>query len=69
MDIFYMVAMKTRNGKTLFLMEGQTINSMKWTFDKQEAVWFELPIQAENFAREYFRNFNNWFIEEIEWKI
>lgn len=67
-DTFYSITMKTKNNKKLYLKEGKG-NSLEWTFNRDECIWFELEQQAINCAKNYFKNFNNWFIEEFEYHI
>ena len=63
---FYVICMKTKNNYKLYL-SCSFGKSMKWD-NKEEACWFENYEEAERFAKQYFKNFNKWFIEEIECK-
>lgn len=63
---WYIIAMKTKSEKTIYLKEGKG-NNLEWTFDKNEGIWFEFKEQAEKLAKKYFKDFDNWFIEEFEY--
>jgi len=63
---WYVIAMKTKTEKTIYLKEG-TNNNLEWTFDRNEGIWFELEEQAEKLAKDYFKGFDKWFIEEFEY--
>jgi len=65
---FTVITMKTKNGKTLYLKEGFG-KSLEWTFNKQEAIWFPLVIDAEKCAKNYFKTFNNYGFETFEYYI
>lgn len=62
---FSLISMQTKNGKTIYL--GEQGNSLGWTFDYNEALWFNTNDEAERFARDYFKNFKNWKIKEIDY--
>jgi hypothetical protein len=62
-EYFYVITMKTKNGKTIYL--GEQGNKLGWSFDYDEAIWFETLEDSENFARDYFKYFKNWEIKEI----
>ena len=53
MDDFSIVTMKTRTGKQLYLKSGKG-NAVEWTFDKQDAIWFQTEEEAEKFCKNYF---------------
>jgi hypothetical protein len=70
-DVFYRVTMKTKGGKKLYLCENswygknaEKINC-KWEFTKANALWFETKREAERFCKEYFKNFDNYEIEDF----
>ena len=63
---WYVVAMNTKKNQTLYLKEGKE-NSFKWTFELNESIWFETKEQAEKLAKDYFKNFDKWFIKEFEY--
>lgn len=67
-DLFYVVAMNTKKGKTLYLKEGHN-NNFEWTFDFQESIWFETEKDTKKFANDYFKNFKDWFVKEIYFNI
>lgn len=63
------ITMKTKEGKTLYLSEDKILKSnkllCKWTFNKNEALGFETEKEAENFAKDYFKNFNDWGYDSL----
>lgn len=63
------ITMKTKEGKTLYLSEDRVTKQdkliCKWTFNKQEALGFETEKEAENFAKDYFKNFTNWGYDSL----
>lgn len=64
---WYVISMKTKNNKIIYLGEGKN-NNLEWTFDRDESIWFENEYQAKDFATDYFINFDKWFIQEFEYK-
>lgn len=65
MEIFSVIAMKTKTDKNLYLMASETKeDKLEWTFDINEAIWFNTDEEANNFANKYFKNFNDWFITD-----
>ena len=64
-EIFYVITMNTKKGKRIYLKEGNN-NSYEWTFDREQAIWFELEEQANMFASDYFKNFKEWYITDLE---
>ena len=61
---FYRIIMKTYDNKKLYLKDGIG-NSCEWTFNKHDAIWFETEKEAQIFAKKYFKNFNNYEIENF----
>ena len=60
---FSLISMQTKNDKTIYLEEQG--NSFGWTFNYNDALWFNTNDEAERFAKNYFKNFKNWEIKEI----
>ena len=60
--IFYRITMNTYNNKKLYL-KASIGNSCEWTFNKEEAIWFETDKEAKEFCDIYFKNFNKYEIE------
>ena len=60
--IFYRITMNTYNNKKLYL-KASIGNSCEWTFNKEEAIWFETDKEAKEFCDTYFKNFNKYEIE------
>ena len=57
---FYTI--KLQEDKTIYLRA--TENGFKW--DKlEEAIFWQTWRDAEEFAKNYFKNYNNWIIEEV----
>ena len=65
MDDFSIVTMKTKTGKKLYLKSGKG-KAAEWTFDKQDAIWFQTEEEAEKFCKNYFKNFKDYEIEYIK---
>ena len=61
---FSLISTQTRNGKTIYL--GEKGNSFGWVFDYNEALWFNTNEEAERFAIDYFKNFKNWEIKDVD---
>lgn len=62
--IFYRITMKTYDNKKLYL-KASIGNSCEWTFNRQDAIWFESDKDAQEFASKYFKNFSNYEIEQF----
>lgn len=65
-DLFSRIIMKTRDGRKLYLKDGIG-NSKEWTFNLEEAIWFDTRSEAEKFAKGYFKSFKNYEIEDFEY--
>ena len=65
MDDFSIVTMITKTGKKLYLKAGNG-NAVEWTFDEQDAIWFQTEEDAENFCKNYFKNFKDYEIESVK---
>ena len=61
---FSLITTQTKNGKTIYL--GEKVNSFGWTFNYNDALWFNTNDEAERFARDYFKNFKDWEVKEID---
>lgn len=68
LEEFFIITMKTNKDRTLYL-ESNIGNSCKWTFNKEDAIWFNTSFDAERFCTRYFKNFKNYKIEPIEYYI
>lgn len=64
-NIFYAITMQTYNGKTLYLKTTGYGNSLEWTFNYDEAIWYETADEAEKVAKKYFKKFKNWEIKSV----
>lgn len=64
-EYFSIITMKTKTGKILYAKAGHG-KSIEWTFDKKDAIWFQSEADAKNFCKEYFKNFKDYEIQNIE---
>lgn len=62
-EYFSVITMKTKNNKILYL--GEQGNKLGWSFDYNEAIWFNTFEEAENFAKDYFKYFDKWEVKEV----
>lgn len=67
MEIFFRIFMNTKFNGKLYLRADKG-NSCKWD-KKSKAIWFNTYSEAEKFCKQYFKNFNNYQIEEFEYNI
>lgn len=61
MNEFFIVYMKTKTGKNIYLMTNG-VDNFEWTFKKQDAIFFSTEKEAKNFCKNYFKNFTKWKI-------
>ena len=64
MEIFLIIAMKTKTNKNLYLSENGTNGKLEWSFNINDAIWFNTDQDANKFADKYFKNFHDWFITD-----
>lgn len=64
---FSLITMKTKNNKIIYL--GEQGNTIGWSFDYNDAFWFNTNEEAEKFAKDYFKHFSEWEIKTIEYVI
>lgn len=64
-EYFNIITMKTKTGRTLYAKAGHG-KSIEWTFDKQDAIWFQTEEEAEKFCKNYFKNFKDYEIETVK---
>lgn len=67
---FYLITMIAKNGKKLYLKASdkplkKDTTIFEWSFDKKNAIWWNTFNETEKFAKNYFKNFKKWEIEEI----
>lgn len=64
MEEFYVITMKNKTGKDMFLSlwEGKP----KWTFDFNGSCRWDTEEMAEKFAKKWFKAFKGWNIKEIK---
>ena len=64
---FSLITTQTKNGKTIYLEEQG--NTFGWTFNCNNALWFNTHDEAKKFAESYFKNFKNWEVKEINYTL
>lgn len=64
MENFYMITIKTKNGKKLFLSVWN--GKPEWTFNKNLACFWDFDDKALDFAKRWFKNFKDWKVEEVK---
>ena len=57
---FYVI--KLNKNKTVYLKAIE--NGFKWD-KKEDAIYWQTWADAEKFAKNYFKNYNSWIIEEV----
>ena len=63
MEIFYRVTMKTKAGKKLYLSMWD--GNPKWTFDFDEACYWDTEEMAKKFCGRWFKSFSDWLVEKV----
>lgn len=65
----YKVCMNTYSGKRLYLaqtdprvMNWKDAKTYEWQFNPNGAMEFDSEQEAIDFAKQYFKNFNKWYI-------
>lgn len=69
---FVAIAMEDKKGRTLYLKASDKPSKnvvCEWTYDYDEAIYFNCPSEAEKFANHYFKNFKGWILKEVYAKI
>lgn len=64
MEIFYVITMKTKTGKSMFLSLWE--GTPKWTFDFNKSCYWDSEEVAERFAKRWFKTFKDWKVKEIK---
>ncbi len=65
---FVAIVMLDTKGRTLYLKASNRPSKgviCEWTFDYNEAIYFNCPSEAEKFAKSYFKNFNGWQLKDV----
>ena len=71
-SVYYRIYMKLRTGIKVYLCENKWYGAnyskinCKWDTNRENALWFETSKDAEDFCKEYFKNFKDWEIECFE---
>lgn len=69
---FVAIIMTSKNGKTLYLKASDTPSKgvrCEWTFNYEDAIYFNTDSEAEKFANEYFKNFKGWALKDVVAKL
>lgn len=69
---FVAIAMEDKKDRTLYLKASDKPSKnviCEWTYDYNEAIYFNCPSEAEKFANDYFKNFKGWILKEVYAKI
>lgn len=62
-DLFAVIKFK---GRQLYINEGDTTRTFKWTDDLQNAIWFPTGADALKTAQNYFVSFEGYEIRIVE---
>ena len=65
---FVAIAMINKQGRKMYLKASDKPFKgvvCEWSFDYNEAIWFNTDSEAEKFAKQYFKSFNNWCLEDV----
>lgn len=65
---FVAIIMNDRKGRILYLKASDKFSKnviCEWTYDYDEAIYFNCPAEAEKFANNYFKNFKNWALKDV----
>lgn len=68
MKNFTLSKQKQKKGKTIYF-GAEDNGGYSWNFSRDNAIWFESREQAENFAKNYFTKFKDYFIEPLHFDI
>lgn len=63
MENFTIISMKTKNSKIYLGIDDK--GNKKWVNNKNDALWFEDEDKANSFAKSWFKNFEEWFLENL----
>ena len=61
---YILVTMITKNNKKLYFTDKG--NGYGWTFYKSNALWFDTETNAQDFCKNYFKNFSKYNFEKLE---
>ena len=65
---FVAIAMVNKKGRKMYLKASDKPSKnvvCEWSFDYNEAIWFNTDSEAEKFAKQYFKSFANWCLEDV----
>lgn len=62
MELFYIITMQTRTGKTLYI--SMWSGKPTWTFNRNEICIWDDKETANKFAKKWFKKFTGWKVKE-----
>lgn len=65
---FVAIIMEDKKGRTLYLKASEKPSNgivCEWTYNYEEAIYFNWPSEAEKFANNYFKNFKKWGLKDV----
>jgi hypothetical protein len=73
MDLdFVAIVMLDKKGRTLYLKASDRPSKgviCEWSYDYDEAIYFETDVEATKFANTYFKNFKGWTLKDVRAKL
>lgn len=63
-ETLYVIATAGRNNQEIYLKCKETANGMEWTNDIEESYADYDYGRIQDFANEYFKQFNKWYIKK-----
>lgn len=65
---FVAIYMINKKGRKMYLKASDRPSKgvvCEWTFDYDEAIWFNTDSEAEKFAKSYFKSFDKWAVVDV----
>ena len=65
---FVAIYMVNKKGRKMYLKASDKPSKnvvCEWTFDYDEAIWFNTDSEAEKFAQSYFKSFDKWAVADV----
>ena len=65
---FVAIYMVNKKGRKMYLKASDRPSKgvvCEWTFDYDEAIWFNTDSEAEKFAKSYFKSFDKWAVADV----
>lgn len=63
LEYFYQITMETKTGTKLYL--DMMTGSPTWSFNPHNACYWDDELTAERFAKEWFKTFTGYKVEEV----